>query len=144
MGEPGEKGDPSPQYLGKTKIPDSGNTGSVDIIESSIKTTSRQANKSDYVAYVGTATQGLWVSGLCLRWNGESWEQIKINLDGNFESNPYILALSDLTNNEPTETFLNLLVQNLIAKTIMVNTLWADLAFFNKLVTSNITLQNPG
>jgi hypothetical protein len=125
QGEEGEQGDPSPRYLGKT-YKKGGNTGIVEIHDNASSTRSVQAHKGDYVAYIGSSTTGVWVKGLCIRWNGESWEQIPVAADGDFESNPYMQALFDLTEGAPMGTFMSLLVQDLIAKTAMIEKLFAQ------------------
>jgi len=122
-GEQGKQGDPAPRYLGKTYNPGS-NAGIVQIYDNPQSSRQVQANKGDYVAYVGT-TSGLWVKGLCIRWNGSSWEQIPVVVDGNFESNPYVNALFDLTDGAPTGTFMNIFVRNLIAKSAMIEEIFA-------------------
>jgi hypothetical protein len=62
-----------------------------------------------------------------MRWNGAGWESIPISADGNFDTNPYVAALMDLTENAPNGTFMNLLVRDLIAKTAMITELASHL-----------------
>jgi hypothetical protein len=62
-----------------------------------------------------------------MRWNGAGWESIPISADGNFDTNPYVAALMDLTENAPNGTFMNMLVRDLIAKTAMITYLASHL-----------------
>jgi hypothetical protein len=78
----------------------------------------------DWVAYLGNSA-GIWVKGLCMRWNGASWETIEITADGNFETNPYVATLMDLTEGAPNGTFMAILVRDLIAKTAMIEQIQA-------------------
>jgi hypothetical protein len=83
-------------------------------------------NPGDWVAYVGD-TAGIWIKGLCMRWNGVSWEAIEIKADGNFETNFYMAALMDLTEGAPNGTFMSILVRDLIVKTAMIEQIQAQL-----------------
>jgi hypothetical protein len=60
-----------------------------------------------------------------LEWTGVS--AVEIKADGNFETNPYIAALMDLTEGAPNGTFMSLLVRDLIAKTAMIEYVQAQL-----------------
>jgi hypothetical protein len=89
--------------------------------------------QGDWVSYLGeTVENSIWVKGFCMRWNGVSWGQIPIIADGNFESNPYMAAMYDFTNGAPNAAFLSLLVQNLIAKTAMIENLFSKVITLNK------------
>jgi hypothetical protein len=86
-----------------------------------------QAHKDDWVAYVGTGTVGIWVKGYCYRWQGGSWERIEISADGNFDTNPYVSALLDLTEGAGDGTFMALFVRDLLAKTALIEYLASHL-----------------
>jgi hypothetical protein len=114
-GDRGLQGDPSPRYRGVTSIADTGNTGKVTLkLGGEII-----ANVGDWVAYVGETVDD-WQKGHCLRWNGTSWADIPIKADGNFDTNPYVAALMDLTEGAPEGTFMSILVRDLIAKTAII------------------------
>jgi len=82
------------------------------------------AYQGDWVAYLGeTPKNSIWEKGAVMRFNGTQWEKVPMEADGNFESNPYIAALLDLTENAPRGTFLSILVRDLIAKTAMIEKL---------------------
>ena len=118
-----------PRYLGKTA--DIGGSNGVAAIQvTSTLTQSVQAFPGDWVAYIG-GTSGAWVNGMCMRWTGTAWLQIPVELDGNFESNPYMLAMFDLTNNAPSAAFMTLMVQNLVAKTAMIEKIFTSLLKVN-------------
>jgi hypothetical protein len=68
---------------------------------------------------------GIWLKGYCMRWNGGAWEPIPMSADGNFETNPYVAALMDLTEGAPTGTFMSILVRDLIAKTAMIERIFS-------------------
>jgi len=123
-GNKGDQDDPSPKYLGKTYEIGT-NSGEVDIsILNTIQ--KKQAHEGDWVAYVGPDQPGAspWKNGFCVRRTGNGWVQIPIDVDGNFESSPYIIALYDLTDEAPTGTFLSLLVRKLVADTAMIKELY--------------------
>jgi hypothetical protein len=117
-GDPGPQGDPAPHYRGRTYTP-GGVTGLVTIQVSPTDTQTVQMFKGDWVAYVGE-TAGIWVKGLCMRWDGATWEQIPIDASGSFDTNPYVQALMDLTEGAPGGTFMTMLVRDLVAKTAMI------------------------
>jgi hypothetical protein len=48
-----------------------------------------------------------------------------MSADGNFETNPYVAALMDLTEGAPTGTFMSILVRDLIAKTAMIERIFS-------------------
>jgi hypothetical protein len=112
-GDQGKQGDPSPRYRGKTSSPGS----PLGVV--TIQGVSVQMYAGDWVAYVGT-TNGIWVNGMCMRWTGVSWEAIPISADGDFDTNPYVAALMDLTEGAGNGTFMSILVRDLIAKTSMI------------------------
>jgi hypothetical protein len=62
-----------------------------------------------------------------MRWNGTSWAAIEIKADGNFDTNPYVAALMDLTEGAPNGTFMSILVRDLVAKTAMIERIQAEL-----------------
>jgi hypothetical protein len=123
-GETGLQGDAAPHYRGKTYVP--GNSaGLVGIYTGGVNSAPAtvQMMPGDWVAYLG-GSAGIWVNGMCMRWTGVSWEQIPVNADGNFDTNPYIAALMDLTEGAGRGTFLSILVRDLIAKTAMIDYLF--------------------
>jgi hypothetical protein len=117
-GDEGEQGSPAPRYRGKTVTP-GGATGLVTIQINANATQTVRMSPGDWVAYVGE-NSGIWIKGMCMRWNGVSWEAIPVSADGNFETNPYVAALMDLTEGAPAGTFMSVLVRDLIAKTAMI------------------------
>jgi hypothetical protein len=128
-GEKGDQGDSAnvPKYRGVTNTADTGNTGSVTLkLGGEII-----ANVDDWVAYVGETVDN-WIKGHCLRWNGTSWEDIEIKADGNFETNPYVAALMDLTEGAGDGTFMSILVRDLIAKTAMISEIQTTLLQIQK------------
>ena len=128
-GADGQQGDPAPHYLGKVKTPVD-NSGTVAVVINGNSTQTYQAHVGDWVSYVGNDSDPLdpvWVKGMCVRWNGSQWVKIPIEAEGGFDSNPYMAAMYDLTENAPTSTFLGLLVKNLVAKTAMIEEIQAQL-----------------
>jgi hypothetical protein len=124
-GAAGPQGSDAPRYRGRTLTP-GGSTGLVTIQINANTNPTIQMSPGDWVAYVG-GNAGIWQKGMCIRWNGVSWEQIPISTTGNFDTNPYIAALMDLTEGAPTGVFMSLLVRELIAKTAMVKEIQAQL-----------------
>jgi hypothetical protein len=122
QGETGPQGSPAPRYRGATEEPDTENTGSVTL-KLGIPIT---VEIGDWVSYVGE-TEGEWENGYCMRWNGTSWTAIPISADGNFDTNPYVAALMDLTEGAPNGTFMSILVRDLIVKTAMIEWIQAQL-----------------
>jgi hypothetical protein len=128
-GTPGKNGDAAvfPKYRGVTYAPDTANTGRITLKLGGTIT----VNAGDWVAYMGE-TKDIWENGLCIRWNGSTWSAIPIKADGNFETNPYIDALIDLTEGAPQGRFMSILVRDLIAKTAMIEELAAQLIQISK------------
>jgi hypothetical protein len=91
----------------------------VEIQINAVDTQTVQMHEGDWVAYLGNTT-GIWVKGMCMRWTGVSWEAIPVSADGDFETNPYVAALMDLTEGAGNGTFMSILVRDLIAKTAMI------------------------
>jgi hypothetical protein len=110
-----------PKYLGAVSVKPSSYTSTVTVTNGAGTVT---AHKGDWVAYVG-ATSGNWVKGCCMRWNGQSWEAVPINNSGAFESSLYMAALIDLTEGAPEETFMSILVRDLIAARASIDTIFS-------------------
>jgi hypothetical protein len=125
-GDDGKQGSPAPHYRGKTYEP--GDViGWVNIkISPAAGDHWVKMEAGDWVAYLGNSA-GIWVNGMCMRWNGVSWEAREIKADGNFETNPYVAALMDLTEGAPNGAFMAILVRDLIAKTAMIEQIQAQL-----------------
>jgi len=135
----------TPRYLGAAYTPV--NSGVIVITVSANFTKTVQAYHGDWVAYLGTNTPAgfpLWVNGMCMRWNGCSWEQIPINASGLFESKPYMDAMVDLTKDAPAGTFMSILANNLIAAQASIDALTAKTAFIEKLFSKEMILNGDG
>jgi len=113
----------TPRYLGACYA----ETGTKRVeIKIGNETVTYIARQGDWVAYLGEdVPNSIWKEGYCMRWTGIQWEQVQMEADGNFDSNPYIDALLDLTENAPRGTFLSILVRDLIAKTAMIERLFS-------------------
>ena len=110
----------TPRYLGACYTPTGTRVAEVKIGGEIIQVMARQG---DWVAYLGE-DYGIWKNGACMRWNGTQWEYVLMEADGNFESNPYMVAMMDILEGAPTGKFLALLVGDLIAKTAMIEKLY--------------------
>ena len=115
----------TPRYLGATSTPTNSNIVVINIRPNFTRTV--QAHRGDWVAFLGTDQPPLWIRGMCLRWNGFSWEQIPLDASGSFESGPYAAALMDLTAGAPMGMFVSVLVRNLVANTALINELQASI-----------------
>ena len=140
-GKQGEQGDPSPRYMGKSYTIDNQgfNAGIVMITDNPIEPRQVQAYNGDYFLYLGaTITDSIYEKGMCIKWYADPgnsrWEQIPIDVDGDFESNPYMQSMADSLQGSPTGRFLNLIVGNLVARTAMIEKLFAE----------TMILKNPG
>jgi hypothetical protein len=113
-----QRGIYTPRYLGACYTRTTTQTVLVKVGNETISIIARQG---DWVSYLGETVSGtLWEKGVVMRYTGTQWEKVPIKADGNFESNPYVAALMDLTEGAPQETFMSILVRDLIAKTAMI------------------------
>jgi len=131
-GDKGDQGDASPQYLGRTYSPGT-STGVVTIYDNPSSQRQVQANNGDFVLFLGKTIPGtIYEEGICIRWHNGLWHdgyrygwyQIPVEADGNFESNPYMQSMADNLNSAPRGRFLSIIVQDLIAKTAMIEKLF--------------------
>jgi len=127
----------TPKYLGPCYTPTGTQTVLVRINGEDVPYI---AHQGDWVAYLDEdVPNSIWKKGYCMRWTGIQWEQVQMEADGNFESNPYIAALLDLTENAPRGTFLSILVRDLIAKTAMIERLFSHKLRIQTLTDANGT-----
>jgi hypothetical protein len=110
-----------PRYLGACYEPTGTNVVKVKKGSNIVEVVARQR---DWVSYLGE-TFGIWKNGVCMRRNGMQWEEVPMEANGNFESNPYMVAMMDFLADAPRAQFLTLLVGDLVAKTAMIEKLFA-------------------
>jgi len=114
----------TPRYRGAASVADTANTGVISTNQGS----SLEMNRGDWVAYLGNQI-GIWTPFYCYRWNGEQWSAISTS-----ESEPYMAALSDITQGAPLGVFSTILTQKIMALQVVAD----------RIETQLITLRNNG
>jgi hypothetical protein len=115
QGPSGPQGIPAPKYLGTVTSLTQGDPAVT--VTKGDATFNLTANLNDFVLFTATGTG--WAQGMIYLWNGTAWDSRAFPRYNEL----YNMAIDDVTANAPMGAFMLALVQNLVAKTALIQEL---------------------